>query len=101
MTTWPRIEWEQRVADAGLSAGAMITAQALARLADDEGMADPGLVRLARDSRCSLDTAHRRLMRLERAGLARRLGRRKGVLPRRAVIRWQLTVPATADVGQP
>ena len=98
--TWQREAWEQRVAVAGLRPGVMVTALALSLLADDEGLAVPGVARLAEISHCSRDTAHRRLKLLEAKGFAERQGRVSGVLPRRAVIRWQLTVPYDEDVGQ-
>jgi len=93
MSGWQRAEWETRVQAAGLPSGTVVTALALGRLAGADGIAAPGLAGLAAESGCSVDTAHRRLCCLESRGFAVRRGRVSGVLPRRAVIRWQLAVP--------
>ncbi len=71
----------------------IVTGLALATQADEEGIAAPGVVRLAGISHCAVDVAHRRLLRLEENRFARRAGRLQGVRYR-GNIRYELIYPA-------
>ncbi len=94
--TWDRVAWEQRVNAAGLPPGGVGIALALARHADDQGVAAPGAVRLASLSGCDLGTVSARLLRLRTAGLIIRTrgGGSAGMA------RYRLVIPVTPDVGQ-
>ena len=73
--TWQREDWETRVEAAGLHPGARDTAMALADVADEKGVAEPGLLWLAEASRCSVSTAYQRVVRLLSAGWIERDGK--------------------------
>lgn len=100
--SWQREAWEAQVAAAGLRPGQVVTALALAGVADEQGVAVPGLSWLAETSRCSASTAYSRVIALLIAGLLERDGkalRATGGDHRRArqTCRYRLVIPGAPD----